>query len=144
MTTHGTNLLIATETDVLVLDPDGEVCWRWSSPTTIEGMDVGFDMGSDNLVVVFHGREAMATLTFLNASDGEEIGQLRAESTIQCMHLADDFIVLGLDSGEVYILQGDLLARRLSKEDISPQTEAKAIEERSSMLARLRALRKDE
>ena len=144
MTTHGTNLLIATETDVLVLDPDGEVCWRWSSPTTIEGMDVGFKMGSNPLVVVFHGRDAMATLTFLNAIDGEVFGHLSAESTIHCMHLTEDFLVLGLDSGEVYLLQGDLLSRRLSKDDISLETEAKAIEERSSMLARLRALRKDE
>jgi len=143
MTTRGTDILIATETDVLVLDSDSEVCWRWPAPTTIEGMDVGFKMGSNPLVVVFHGRDAMATLTFLNAIDGEVVGHLSAESTIHCMHLTEDFLVLGLDSGEVYILQGDLLSRRLSKDDISPETDAKAIEERSSMLARLRALRKE-
>ena len=144
MATRDTDLLIATETDVLLLDSDSEVCWRWSAPTMIEGMDVGFKMGSNPLVVVFHGRDAMATLTFLNAIDGEVVGHLNAESTIHCLHLTEDFLVLGLDSGEVYILQGDLLARRLSKDEISLETEAKAIEERSSMLARLRALRKDE
>ena len=144
MISYGGDLFIATETDALVLDTDGEVRWRWSAPMTVEGMDVGFKMGSNPLVVLYHGRDAMAKITLLNAVDGEVIGHLGAESTIHCMHMTENFLVLGLDSGEVYILQGDLLSRRLSNEGLSPETEAKAIEERSSMLARLRALRKDE
>ncbi len=144
MTSYTGNLFVATETSVLVLDSDGKALWRWSAPLAIEGMDVGFKMGSKPLVIVYHGRDAMTEITLLDADDGEVIGQSSAESTIHCMHITEDFLVLGLDSGEVYILQGDLLARRLSKEGLSPETEAKTIEERSSMLARLRALRKDE
>jgi outer membrane protein assembly factor BamB len=119
-------------------DSDGHM--RWQVETTkgcnvehlIDGPEV---RGADTAwIVTFDG--SMANIEVRDEGEGTSLVRFEFGSRLNATASQDNLVAIGFDDGSLFILEGDLLTRRLSENGDS-ELEARD----SSMAARLRALR---
>ena len=80
--------------------------------------------------------ERQSNLDVYSVTEGEPIFRISMESRINTIVGNSQYIGIGFDDGTVYLLQGDLLTRRLSSDH-----EDEGDENRSKLAEKLRRLR---
>jgi len=119
-------------------DENGKLLWQIETTLgrNIEHVMFGPTINDTTSAWIASWDERQSELDVYTVSDGEPIFRMSMESRINTIVGNSEYIGIGFDDGTVYLLQGDLLTRRLSSDH-----EAEGDENRSKLAEKLRRLR---
>ena len=119
-------------------DRNGTLLWQSETPLgrNIDHVVHGPTIADNSTAWVVSWDDRLSILETRTIPDGNQVMSIEIESRANAVIGNSQYLALGFDDGSVFLLQGDLLTRRLTSEDDSESDEY-----RSTLAEKLRRLR---
>jgi hypothetical protein len=119
-------------------DKNGTLLWQIETPLgrNIEHVVYGPTIDNNSTAWVVSWDDRLSIIETRTIPNGDSVMCVEMESRANAVIGNSQYLALGFDDGSVYLLQGDLLTRRLTSEGVS-----EGDEHRSNLAEKLRRLR---
>ena len=131
------SFLISDQSKKLFYLDKGEILWEYQAPEILSLLN-GVKSTELNLTFTSTRTDNGSKLFLLNSENGSLIFNSNSKNSIRTTSSNENMLLLGMENGKIFILEMDLLLRRLNQKNDDGEID----EGRKKMLERLRKLRK--
>ena len=133
---RGDGLLVADDSGQVDLLNSKKIVWSKTGHAVV-GLEHGFNHGDDSTTWIARWNGAVGSICVRNSSTGDEIANMEGER-VHAISVNEKRVSIATEGGQIMVWEQALFERRSNQETSAEQVD----EHRSSMLAKLRALRK--